>query len=47
MREVGDIISNWMTKFNEERPHDALEDMAPVEYLIDKITRENSRNLPS
>ena len=45
LTEVRDMTSNWMTKYNEERPHDALQDMAPVEYLMAKITQENSRNL--
>ena len=45
LTEVRDMTSNWMTKYNEERPHDALQDMAPVEYPMAKITQENSRNL--
>ena len=44
LSEVRDITSYWMTKYNEERPHDALQDMAPVEYLMAKMTQENSRN---
>ena len=43
--EVRDITSHWMTKYNEERPHDALQDMTPVEYLMAKMTWENSRKL--
>ena len=45
LSEVRDITSCWMTKYNEERPHDALQDMAPVEYLVAKMTQESSRNL--
>ena len=45
LSEVRDITSYWTTKYNEERPHDALQDMAPVEYLMAKMTQENSRNL--
>ena len=45
LSEVRDITSHWMTNYNEERPHDALQDMAPVEYLMAKMTQENSRNL--
>lgn len=45
LSEVRDITSYWMTKYNEERPHDALQDMAPVEYLMAKMKQENSRNL--
>lgn len=45
LTEVRDMTSNWMTKYNEERPHDALQDMAPVEYLMAKMKQGNSRNL--
>ena len=39
------MTSNWMTKYNEERPNGALQDMVPVEYLMAKMTQENYRNL--
>ena len=45
LTEVWDITSYWRTKYKKERPHDALQDMAPVEYLMAKMTQENSRNL--
>ena len=45
LSEVRDITSYCMTQYNEERPYDALQDMAPVEYLMAKMTQENSRNL--
>lgn len=45
LEEVRDITDHWITKDNEERPHDALQDMAPVEYLVAKMTQKNSRNL--
>lgn len=38
------MSSDWMTKYDEGRPHDALQDMAPVEYLMAKVTQENSSN---
>ena len=47
LSEVRDITSYWRTKYNEERPHDALQEMAPAEYLMAKMTQENSRNLRS
>jgi len=45
--EVGKIASYLRTKYAEERQHDALQDMAPVEYLMAKMTQKNSRNLRS
>ena len=45
LNEVRDMTCNLMTKYNEERPNDALQDMAPVEYLTANMKQENSRNL--
>jgi len=36
LAEVRDLTSSWLKKYNEERPHDALGDMTPVEYLAAK-----------
>jgi len=47
LSEVRDITSYWRTKYNEERPHDALQEMAPAEYSMAKMTQESSRNLRS
>lgn len=47
LSEVRDITSYWRTKYNEERPHDAPQDMASVEYLMAKMTQEDYRNLRS
>jgi len=30
--EVRDITSRWMMEYNEERPHESLGDLTPVEY---------------
>lgn len=45
LSEVREMTSSWMTKYNDERPHDALQDMAPVEYLMAKMRQENSTQL--
>lgn len=34
LHEVRQITDDWMQLYNEERPHDALEDMTPKEYLL-------------
>jgi len=33
LNEVRDLTENWITEYNEERPHDALNDLTPWEYL--------------
>ncbi len=42
LSEVRDITRRWIKECNEERPHDALEDLTPVEYLAAKSKLENS-----
>jgi len=42
LTEVRNITENWIKEYNEERPHDSLEDMTPVEYLEANNTLENS-----
>jgi len=32
--EVREQTEMWLTEYNEERPHDALGDMTPREYLL-------------
>lgn len=33
LSEVREITHWWMIGYNEERPHDALEDLTPAEYM--------------
>ncbi len=32
--QVREISHEWMTDYNEERPHDSLGDMPPIEYAL-------------
>jgi putative transposase len=45
LTEVREITDNWIREYNEERPHDALGDLTPNEYLLANNPPENS-NLP-
>ena len=42
LTEVRDLTRSWMKKYNEERPHDALGDLSPAEYLVVKSGAETS-----
>jgi len=42
LNEVRDITKNWIREYNEERPHDSLNDLTPWEYLTLHNQRENS-----
>lgn len=33
LTEVPEITENWLTEYNEERPHDSLGDLTPYEYM--------------
>ena len=33
LQEVREITDDWLEIYNTERPHDALNDMPPQEYL--------------
>ena len=33
LREVRQMTEDWMLRYNNERPHDSLNDMTPVEFL--------------
>jgi transposase InsO family protein len=33
LAEVREITDQWIREYNEERPHDALDDLTPSEYL--------------
>lgn len=41
LQEVRDIASEWIMDYNEERPHDALNGLAPTAYR-EKISAGNS-----
>ncbi len=42
LNEVRELTENWMTEYNEERPHDALNDLTPWEYLSKHEQAETS-----
>mgnify|MGYP002776329879 FL=1 len=42
LNEVREITENWMREYNEERPHDSLNDLTPWEYLEKAKLTENS-----
>ena len=33
LNEVRELTEKWIVEYNEERPHDSLEDLTPIEYL--------------
>lgn len=42
LTQVREITDNWIREYNEERPHDALGDLTPNEYLMTNNPLENS-----
>ena len=42
LNEVREITENWIRQYNEERPHDALNDLTPWEYRVKHEQLENS-----
>ena len=42
LNEVREITDRWIKEYNEERPHDSLEDLTPIEYLNKYQGLENS-----
>ncbi len=42
LTEVRELTEKWIKEYNEERPHDSLEDMTPAEYLEANNKLENS-----
>ena len=42
LSEVRAITEEWMDQYNEERPHDALDDITPFEYRMAHQPLENS-----
>ncbi|ENO17191.1 transposase, partial [Marinobacter nanhaiticus D15-8W] len=42
LTEVRQRTESWMAEYNDERPHDSLEDLTPWEYLARHQQTENS-----
>jgi putative transposase len=42
LTEVLELNESWMTEYNDERPHDSLEELTPWEYLAKHQRAENS-----
>jgi putative transposase len=45
LMEVREITETWMRQYNEERPHDSLDDLTPLEYLATRNSLENSNRM--
>lgn len=43
LNEVRELTDTWIREYNEERPHDSLEDLTPIEYLSKYQSAENSK----
>lgn len=44
LSEVRVITERWMSEYNEERPHDSLNDLTPYEYMVTSKQPENSNS---
>lgn len=42
LTEVRELTEIWLRQYNDERPHDSLDDLTPWEYLAKHERRENS-----
>jgi len=42
LAKVRELTENWIREYNDERPHDFLNDLIPWEYLIKHQTPGNS-----
>lgn len=42
LSEVREITENWISEYNEERPHESLGNLTPAEYARAKQEHENS-----
>lgn len=37
LQEVREQTEKWLREYNEDRPHDALGDLSPREFLLTKL----------
>ena len=44
-KTLTEITENWLTEYNEERPHDSLGDLTPYECMATNKKPRNSRML--
>lgn len=42
LHEVRELTEKWMREYNEERPHDSLDDLTPWEYLAKKQVKDSN-----
>lgn len=42
LSQIRSMTAEWIRKYNEERPHDALDDLTPIEFLNNMNPPENS-----
>jgi len=45
LTEVREITEKWINEYNEERPHDSLDDLTPYEYMVTSKPPGNSNLL--
>ena len=45
LTEVREITDTWLNEYNDERPHDALGDLTPWEYLAKHEPDRNSNSV--
>ena len=45
LSEVREITQNWISEYNEERPHDSLGDLTPYEFMATSKPPANSNLL--
>ncbi len=44
LSQVRGMTADWIRKYNEERPHDSLDDLTPIEFLNAMKPSENSNS---
>ncbi|HGI8167618.1 TPA: integrase core domain-containing protein, partial [Legionella pneumophila] len=42
LQEVRELTENWIKEYNDERPHDSLNDLTPWEYLAKNKTMNSN-----